>query len=158
VHRHAGLLSAYWSAFEVGALAATLITGLTHIGHSRLAILVVIAGWGACLLPFAFAPIIATLVCFATGGLMYGPLIPLTYTLFQSLASPAELPSVLAARSAITTIAQPLGTAVDGPLIAWLGAAGTITASGARRSLSPASRAFLWRKPASTETSQADAS
>jgi MFS family permease len=150
-HAHAGLLGAYWSAFGVGALVATLLTGVTRLRLSRLLIVVVIAGWGACLVPFAFAPVGATLVCFALGGLIYGPFIPLTYALFQSLAGPAELPSVLAALSAVTIVASPLGTAVGGPLIAWLGAAGTITASGAATVALAAVTCLVWRDPAVTE-------
>lgn len=154
VNGQAGLLGAYWSAFGVGALAAALLTGLTRPGHSRRTILLVIAGWGACLLPSASGSVAVTLVCFAIGGLIYGPFIPLTYSLFQSLAPTTDLPSVLAARGAITTIAAPLGTAVGGPLIAYLGAAGTITASGAATIALACSASIVWRKPALPVASQ----
>jgi MFS family permease len=130
IHDHAGLLGAYWSAYGIGALVASLITGAVNVRHIRLAVVLIIAGWGACLTPFAFAPTAATLVCFAIGGLIYGPFIPLTYFIFQTLAPPADLPPILAARSAVTTVAAPLGTAIGGPLIAALGAAGTLAASG----------------------------
>src|SRR5438445_13685452 len=52
-----------------------------------------------------------TLACFALGGLIYGPFIPLTYALFQSSTTGANLPTVLAARSAIIMVATPPGTA-----------------------------------------------
>src|SRR5262249_7315602 len=45
--------------------------------------LLIVAGWWACLLPFVFAPVGVTLVCFAPGRLLYGPFIPLTYALFK---------------------------------------------------------------------------
>ena len=49
----------------------------------------------------------------------------------QSITATANLPSVLAARSAALVVATPLGTALGGPLVAGLGAGWTITASGA---------------------------
>jgi predicted MFS family arabinose efflux permease len=98
---------------------------------SRRVTLLIVAGWGACLVPFAFAPVALTLACFAAGGAIYGPFIPLTYALFQSSVTADQLPSVLAARNAFTLIATPLGTAVGGPLVAALGASGTLAASGA---------------------------
>jgi hypothetical protein len=106
--------------------------------------LLIVAGWGACLIPFAFAPVGVTLVCFAVGGLVYGPFIPLTYALFQSITSTANLPSVLAARSAALIVATPLGTAIGGPIVAGLGAGWTLTASGAATVLLAAVAAPIW--------------
>jgi hypothetical protein len=126
----AGLLGAYWTTFGVGALAATLITGTIRGRNMRQITLLIVAGWGACLLPFAFAPIAVTLVGFAIGGLIYGPFIPLTYALFQSSTTAVNLPFVLAARSAVVMIATPLGTAIGGPLVGSLGAAMTLAISG----------------------------
>jgi MFS family permease len=126
----AALLGAYWTSFGVGALVATLVTGALRNHNMRRATLLIVTGWGACLLPFGFAPIPITLVAFALGGLIYGPFVPLTYALFQSSTPAAILPSVLAARSAIVMISFPLGTAIGGPLVAGLGATGTLVASG----------------------------
>jgi MFS family permease len=131
LHSHAGLLGAYWTSFGVGALASTLLTGTLRIRATRRLTLLIVAGWGACLVPFAFAPSGATLVCFALGGAVYGPFIPLTYALFQSITTTTKLPGVLAARSAALVVATPLGTAIGGPLVASLGARSTLTASGA---------------------------
>lgn len=131
VHAGAGLLGAYWASFGAGALAASLVTGTLRNRNMRRVTLLIVAGWGVCLLPFAFAPAGVTLACFALGGLIYGPFIPLTSTLLQSSVPPASLPAVLAARSAIITVASPLGTAAGGPLVSALGAAWTLTASGA---------------------------
>jgi MFS family permease len=128
---HAGLLGAYWTSFGVGALASTLLTGMLRGHATRRITLLIVAGWGACLIPFAFAPAGVTLVCFAVGGLVYGPFIPLTYALFQSITATANLPSVLAARSAALVVATPLGTAIGGPIVANIGAGRTLTASGA---------------------------
>lgn len=146
LHAGAGLLGAYWTAFGIGALAATLITGAFRSRNTGRVTLLVVAGWGACLLPFAIAPVGVTLACFGLGGLIYGPFVPLTYTLFQSATTTANLPTVLAARSAFTMIAAPLGTAIGGPLVGALGASGTLTASGAATVLLAATSTLLWRK------------
>lgn len=148
LHADAGLLGAYWTAFGVGALAATLMTGTLRGRNVRRATLLIVAGWGACLLPFAFAPVGVTLVCFTLGGLIYGPFIPLTYAQFQSATTPANLPAVLAARGAIVLVSTPLGTAIGGPLVGTLGAAGTLAASGVLTVLLAAAARLLWvREP-----------
>jgi predicted MFS family arabinose efflux permease len=107
-----------------------LVAG-TLRGHDVRRITVwIVAGWGACLIPFAFAPVGVTIACFALGGLIYGPFIPLTYSLYQSATTTANLPAVLAARSALVMVATPLGTAIGGPLVGTLGASETLAASG----------------------------
>jgi MFS family permease len=124
------VLGVYWTAFGVGALAATLIAG-TFRGHNvRRTTLWIVVGWGVCLIPFAFAPVEVTVVCFALGGLIYGPFIPVTYAQFQSATTTANLPAVLAARSALVMGATPLGTAIGGLLVGGLGARNTLAASG----------------------------
>jgi MFS family permease len=145
----AGLLGAYWTSFGLGALIATLITGALRARNMRRVTLFIVAGWGACLLPFAFAPIPITVVSFALGGLIYGPFIPLTYALFQSSTPAARLPEVLAARSAIVMISSPVGTAIGGPLVASLGATGTLVASGVATIALAAAASVLWteRRP-----------
>jgi predicted MFS family arabinose efflux permease len=131
LHGHGSLLGTYWAAFGIGALIASLITGALHGRDNRRVTVAIVAGWGACLIPFAFAPGGVTIGCFALGGLIYGPFIPLTYSIFQAAVPTASLPSVLAARSAFTVIATPLGTALGGPLVGAVGAAATLSASGA---------------------------
>ena len=144
LHAHARLLGAYWTSFGVGALASTLFTGVLRGRATRRVVLLIVAGWGACLVPFGFAPTAVTLTCFALGGLIYGPFTPLTYALFQSITTTSNLPSVLAARSAALTISTPLGTAIGGPIIAWLGAGWTLTASGAATVLLAAIATPIW--------------
>lgn len=112
VHSDSQLLGVYWAAFGVGALAATLATGTLQSGDMRRTAVLIIAGWGACLVPFAFAHIGVTIASFAIGGLVYGPFVPLSYALFQSSTTTANLPSVLAARSAVVIISTPLGREV----------------------------------------------
>ena len=145
LHSHASLLGVYWAAFGVGALIASLITGALRARDNRRITVLIVAGWGACLIPFAFAPIGVTIGCFALGGLIYGPFIPLTYSIFQSAAPTANLPSVLAARSAFTVVAAPLGTALGGPLVGAFGAAATLTASGGATVLLAGATALAWR-------------
>src|SRR5215472_91918 len=62
------------------------------------------------------------LACFAVGGLLYAPYPALSATLFQRESRPELLSQALAARGALTVLATPLGTALGGPLTAWLGA------------------------------------
>lgn len=145
LHAHARLLGAYWTSFGIGAFVSTLLAGTLRTRATRRVTLLIVAGWGACLIPFAFAPVGATLICFAIGGVVYGPFIPLTYALFQSVTTTDNLPSVLAARSAAVIVAAPLGTAIGGPIIASLGAGWTLTASGAATLLLAAVATVVWR-------------
>jgi predicted MFS family arabinose efflux permease len=142
----ARLLGAYWTSFGVGALASTLLIGTVRGRATRGITLLIVAGWGACLLPFASAPAAVTLVCFAAGGLVYGPFVPLTYALFQSITTTANLPTVLAARSAVLTISTPLGTAIGGPIVAAIGAGWTLTTSGVATVLLAAIATLVWQR------------
>lgn len=152
LHAHGALLGAYWTSFGVGAIASTLVTGTLRAHATRRVTLVIVAGWGACLVPFAFAPVGATLICFALGGVIYGPFTALTYAVLQSITTAANLPSVLAARSAAVITASPLGTAIGGPLVAGLGARTTLAVSGAATVLLAAVATAAWR-PAGRRTS-----
>jgi predicted MFS family arabinose efflux permease len=146
LHGHARLLGAYWTSFGVGALASTLLVGMLRGRATRRIVLLVVAGWGVCLVPFAFAPLGLTLVCFAVGGVVYGPFVPLTYALLQSITTTANLPSVLAARSAALIVATPLGTAIGGPIVAGIGAGWTLTASGASTVVLAGLATAVWRR------------
>jgi len=146
LHASAGLLGAYWTSFGAGALVAALMTGTLRNRNIRRVTLLIVAGWGACLLPFVFASVGVTLACFALGGLIYGPFIPLTYALFQSSTTSAHLPTVLAARSAILMVATPLGTAAGGPIVETLGAAQTLTASGVATVLLAVITGIIWTR------------
>jgi MFS family permease len=141
----AGLLGLYWTSFGIGALIATLVTGALRARNMRRMALLIVAGWGACLLPFAIAPIPVTVASFALGGLLDGPFIPLTYALFQSTTPAASLPAVLAARSAVVIVSTPLGMAIGGPLVATLGAGETLFASGAATIALAAVASVVWR-------------
>lgn len=116
----------------------------------------IVAGWGACLIPFAFAPVGVTVACFALGGLIYGPFIPLTYSLFQSATTTANLPAVLAARSALVMVSTPLGTAIGGPLVGALGASETLAASGIATVALAIAASFLWTGDRALDRSAAE--
>ncbi len=145
LHAQAGLLGVYWTSFGVGAVVSTLLVGTLRSRATRRITLLIVAGWGVCLFPFAFAPAAATVVCFGVGGLIYGPFIALTYALFQSITTTANLPSVLAARSAALIVAAPLGMAIGGPIVASVGARGTLSASGGATVLLAAVTTAVWR-------------
>jgi MFS family permease len=126
----AQLLGAYWTSFALGALAATLVTGALRTGNVRGITVAIVAGWGACLLPFSFAPVPVALVCFAAGGLMYGPFVRLTHALFRSATPASDLPAILSARGTVVIVSTPLGIALGGLLVSLLGGGGMLVASG----------------------------
>jgi MFS family permease len=147
LHASAQLLAAYWTAFGIGALASNLVTGALRTGNMRRLTLLIVAGWGACLLPFAGAPVPATIIAFGIGGIIYGPFVPLTYALFQSATATENLPAVLAARSAVVMLSTPLGTALGGPVVGLLGGSATLVASGVATLLLAAAGTVFWREP-----------
>ncbi|MBV1849330.1 MFS transporter [Catellatospora tritici] len=130
--RDAGFLGVYWAVFGVGALAGGLLAGtLRGVAPWPFAI-AVIAGWGACLIPFGFTTSAwVTMAGMAVGGIIYGPFPAFNVTLFQAAADPADLPAVLAARGSVMVAAAPIGAAIGGPLVNWLGPSDTLLASGA---------------------------
>ena len=129
----ASLLGTYWAVFSVGFIIGGLAGGLITSRVRQWPIVVaVIAGWGAALLPFGLTDLSwVTIAAFGLGGLIYGPYPAFLMTLFQNAAEPAELPAVLAAKSAVTTSVVPIGVALGGVLSTILGPAGTMFASGA---------------------------
>jgi predicted MFS family arabinose efflux permease len=131
LHHGAGLLGLYWALYGAGAAVGSLFAGrLRRLPIWPVAI-VIVAGWGLCLVPFDFStPIGLTVILFGIGGLIYGPYVPLTYQLMQARVAPHEQATVLATRGAIMTVAAPVGTALGGPLTAALGAGRTLAFSG----------------------------
>ncbi|HEY7464288.1 MAG TPA: MFS transporter [Candidatus Limnocylindria bacterium] len=150
----AQLLAAYWTAFGVGALVSILLTGALRAGNMRRIALLIVAGWGACLIPFAGAPIPVTVAFFAIGGIVYGPFVPLTYSIYQSATTERNLPSLLAARSALMLVSTPLGTALGGPLVGALGGRGTLLWSGIATVVLAVAGAIAWRERTQAPTGQ----
>ena len=128
----AALLGLFWTVFGIGATAGSIIAGLTRRLPVWPVLVAAVIGWGAALAPLGLLRLpVPALACFAAGGLLYAPYPALSASLFQR-ESPAELLSqVLAARGALTVLATPLGTALGGPLTAWLGAQHTLLVSAA---------------------------
>jgi len=128
----AGLLGWFWAVFGIGAVVGTLGTG--QLRHLPLwpTVIASVVGWGAALFPLGLLHVtVIALGSFALGGFLYAPYTALSATLFQEHSPPALLSQVLAARSALTVLAAPLGTALGGPLVALIGASNTLLASGA---------------------------
>jgi predicted MFS family arabinose efflux permease len=121
-----------------------LVAGSLRRHDVRRITLWIVAGWGACLIPFAFAPVGVTVACFALGGLIYGPFIPVMHSLFQSATTTANLRSVLAARSALVMVSTPLGTAIGGPVVGAHGASETLAASGVVTVVLAIAASFVW--------------
>jgi MFS family permease len=132
LHGGGGLLGLFWTVFGIGATAGSITTALARRLPVWPVLLVAVLGWGAALAPLGLLRLTGpALVCFAVGGLLYAPYPALSATLFQRHSPPELLSQVLAARGALTMLATPLGTALGGPLAAWLGAQQTLLASAA---------------------------
>jgi hypothetical protein len=132
LHGSAALLGLFWTVFGIGATAGSIAAGLARRLPVWPVLVVAVIGWGAALAPMGLLRLpIPALACFAAGGLLYAPYPALSATLFQRESPPELLTQVLAARGALTVLAAPLGTALGGPLTAWLGAQHTLLASAA---------------------------
>jgi hypothetical protein len=118
--------------FGIGATIGSIAAGLARRLRLWPVLLAAVIGWGAALAPLGLLRLpVAALACFAAGGLLYAPYTALSATLFQRESPAGLLTQVLAARGALTVLAAPLGTALGGPLTAWLGAQHTLLASAA---------------------------
>jgi MFS family permease len=131
LHAPGTVLGLYWTTFGVGAILGSLVGGSLRRLPLWPATIGIVAGWGAVLVPFGFAvPVGVTLACFALGGVIYGPYNAMSFTLFQARTPAPQLSAVLAARSAVTLTADPIGTVLGGPLTAALGPSRTLAGSG----------------------------
>ncbi len=131
LHGSAAVLGLFWSAYGVGAAIGTLAA--PALGRLPLwpTMIAIVLGWGLALIPLGLdIPLWAGLAALFIGGVIFGPWISLSMATFQDTVPPAALSQVLAARSSLLIIAAPLGTALGGPLVAALGARGTLLASG----------------------------
>lgn len=128
----AGLLAAFYTAFGIGAVLGSVLTGyLSRLRMWPTTTGIVIA-FGALLLPAGLgAPTAAAIVGFAAAGLLWPPYASLSTALFQRSAPRELLPPTLAASSAVRVLSVPLGTALGGPLVTVFGARGTLLVSAA---------------------------
>jgi DHA3 family macrolide efflux protein-like MFS transporter len=117
----AATLAAYWTAFGTGYLRRWPIW-FTIIGT--------VTGWGVALLPLGLgAPMLAALISFGIGGLIWAPFPSTSMALLQRSTNELTRPRVLAANSTLLILSIPLGTLVGGPLVGAIGARETMTAS-----------------------------
>jgi predicted MFS family arabinose efflux permease len=124
------LLGTFWAVFGVGAVAGGLSAGLLRNRPLWAVVVGIIIGWGAALLPLALTDaIVPGLIGFAVGGLIYGPYVAITTTLFQRLSPPHVLSRVLATRTALTTPSTAIGALLGGPVVTAVGAQTTLLAS-----------------------------
>ncbi|MGA7087828.1 MAG: MFS transporter [Candidatus Dormiibacterota bacterium] len=131
LHAGPGVLGGYWTLFAIGATVGALGASWTlRFGLWRVA-LVVMAGWGICLVPFGFVhSVIVGFIALAVGGLVYGPFLPLKTTIIQRHSPPRSLTAIAAASGVLTVPAAPIGTALGGPIVAAIGPGSTLLVSG----------------------------
>ncbi|WP_419994434.1 MFS transporter [Streptomyces boninensis] len=132
LHGPGTLLGLYWILFGAGAVVGGLAVGTLQRLPLWPVTTGVVIGWGVTLLPFGFSgvPTAVTVVCFALGGVIYGPFVAFSITLMQQKSPPVHLASMLAARTSALLTAAPLGTALGGPLTTALGPRTTLGVSG----------------------------
>jgi DHA3 family macrolide efflux protein-like MFS transporter len=131
-HGSAFVLSSYYTAFGIGAVAGGLATGYLR----RLPLTATVVGTVLCLgvtmLPLGFgAPLGLSLTAFGVAGLFWPPFLSSSVALLQRGADKEALPSVLAANGVIGVLAVPLGTLPGGPLVDLMGARQTLLLSAA---------------------------
>lgn len=127
LHGSADQLGYFYTAFGIGAFAGAILTGYLKRWSGWPLILLIVAGFGVLMLPLGLeVPLYVALGSFALAGMVWAPYTPATMALFQKSVDTRTLPSVLAARGAVTILAAPVSTALGGPLVVALGAQGTL--------------------------------
>jgi len=149
LHAGPGVLGGYWTLFGCGATAGALAASWAQRWGLWRVCVAVIAGWGACLVPLGLThSLVLGFATLAVGGLVYGPFLPFKQTIIQRASPPGALAGLAAASALLTVPAAPAGTALGGPLVAAIGAAPTLLASGlATIALAVVvAAALLWRR------------
>jgi MFS transporter, DHA3 family, macrolide efflux protein len=130
LHGSATLLGLYYTAFGIGAVLGGLLTGYLRALSLWPTTIGVVVGFGVAMLPLGLgAPPGVGMASFAVGGLIWAPYMSTSIALYQRTTSTAMLPRVLAANGAVTALSVPLGTLLGGPLVATVGAQGTLLLS-----------------------------
>lgn len=129
-HGSAALLGGFWTANAAGAVIGSLAAPYLRARPVWPAMIGIVAGWGLALLPVGLgAPLAVSLACSAAGGIIYAPYTSLSTAVFQDASPAGAIGQVLAIRSAWIIASVPLGSACGGPVVAALGARGTLLAS-----------------------------
>jgi hypothetical protein len=130
LHGSAALLGTFWAVFGVGAVIGQLTAPYLRRWRVWPTMTWIVLGWGLALVPLGLVtPLWAALAAFFAGAVIWGPWMSLSMGVLQDASPPGALAEVIAARSSLLIIAAPLGTALGGPLVAALGARGTLLAS-----------------------------
>ena len=130
LHGSAALLGTFWAVFGVGAVIGELSAPFLRRLPVWPTMTAIVLGWGLGLVPLGLdTPLWAALAAFFVAAIIWGPWMSLSMAVLQETSPPAALAQVIAARSSLLILASPLGTALGGPIVAGLGARGTLLAS-----------------------------
>ncbi len=130
LHGSAALLGAFWAVFGVGAVIGELSAPFLRRLRVWPTMTWIVIGWGLGLLPLGLhTPLWLALTAFCAAAVIWGPWMSLSMAVLQDASPPAALAQVIAARSSLLIIAAPIGTAFGGPIVAALGARGTLLVS-----------------------------
>jgi len=130
LHGSAALLGTFWAVFGVGAVIGELSAPFLRRWPVWPIMTGIVIGWGLAIVPLGLpAPLWTGLAAFFAGAVIWGPWMSLSMAVLQDASPPAALAQVIAARSSLLILASPLGTAFGGPIVAALGARGTLLAS-----------------------------
>ena len=118
--------------FGVGALIGELAAPFLRHWPVWPTMTGIVLGWGLAIVPLGLdTPLWVGLAGFFAGAVIWGPWTSLSMAVFQGAGPPASLSQVIAARTSLLILASPLGSALGGPIVAALGARGTLLASAA---------------------------
>jgi DHA3 family macrolide efflux protein-like MFS transporter len=130
LHGSAALLGAFWAVFGIGAVIGELAAPFLRRWPVWPTMTGIVIGWGLAIVPLGLpTPLWAGLAAFFAGAVIWGPWLSLSMAVLQDASPPGALAQVIAARSSLLILASPLGTALGGPIVAALGARGTLLAS-----------------------------
>ena len=130
LHGSAALLGTFWAVFGVGAVIGELSAPFLRRLPVWPTMTAIVLGWGLCLVPLGLVtPLWVALAAFFVAAIIWGPWMSLSMGVLQEASPPGVLAQVIAARSSLLILASPLGTALGGPIVAGLGARGTLLTS-----------------------------
>jgi len=130
LHGSAALLGVFWAMFGVGAVIGELAAPFLRRWPVWPTMTTIVIGWGLAIIPLGLpTPLWAGPAAFFAGAVIWGPWMSLSMAVLQDASPPSALAQVIAARSSLLILASPLGTALGGPIVAVLGARGTLLAS-----------------------------
>jgi MFS transporter, DHA3 family, macrolide efflux protein len=161
LHGSAALLGTFWAVFGVGAVIGEASAPFLRRWPVWPTMTGIVIGWGVAIVPLGLpTPLWAGLAAFFAGAVIWGPWMSLSMAVLQDASPRGALAQVIAARSSLLILAAPVGTALGGPIVAALGARGTLLTSGlATVALGLATAAVLARARARARTpSPSDAS